>query len=231
MNETKRWVVVGPHNPNNQPITDILLAKADGTNQIHQIGNQTGGRVGFFLLTNDFNASYEKMKLGGVDFVEEPRNEKHGIVVQFNDLYGNKWELIQKTDINSNINLVTIVVREYDEAISWFTQNLGFELKANETRSETKRWVVVGPPNPENYPKTNVLLAKADGNKQIQTIGNQAGGRVGFFLSVDNFNVNYDKMKPNGVEFLEEPRHEEYGIVVQFKDLYGNKWDMIQRFS
>jgi catechol 2,3-dioxygenase-like lactoylglutathione lyase family enzyme len=97
MNETKRWVVVGPHNPKNQPITDILLAKADDTNQIHQIGNQTGGRVGFFLSTNDFNASYEKMKLGGVDFLEEPRNEKHGIVAQFNDLYGNKWELIQKT--------------------------------------------------------------------------------------------------------------------------------------
>jgi catechol 2,3-dioxygenase-like lactoylglutathione lyase family enzyme len=122
---------------------------------------------------------------------------------------------------------VVIVVDEYDPAIAFFVDVLGFEL-VEDTASLTndgrpKRWVVVRPPGEE----TGILLARADGVEQAASVGNQTGGRVGFFLRVDDFETTYERMVGAGVRFLEEPRHEPYGSVVVFEDVAGNRWDLL----
>ena len=129
-----------------------------------------------------------------------------------------------------HIPLVTLVVRDYDDAISWFTRCLGFTLIEDTDQGNGKRWVVVTPPGAEGASGPGgaaVLLARAATPEQAAAVGHQTGGRVGFFLHTEDFNRDHGAMKACGVEFLEEPRHESYGTVVQFKDLYGNKWDLI----
>ena len=121
--------------------------------------------------------------------------------------------------------MVTFLVREYDEAISYFTQKLGFTLQEDTVLSPEKRWVCVAPGNEG----AALLLAKATSDAQIEAIGNPTGGRVAFFLYTDRFDENYNRMLAAGVNFVETPRDEEYGKVVVFRDLYGNKWDFIER--
>lgn len=125
------------------------------------------------------------------------------------------------------LDKVTIVVDDYDPAIEFYTKVLGFEL-ADDSPSLTKdgrpkRWVVVRPPGGE----TSLLLAKADGERQAAAVGNQAGGRVGFFLHVDDFESAYQRLTEAGVTFTRPPRTEPYGRVTVFTDLYGNLWDLI----
>ena len=125
------------------------------------------------------------------------------------------------------IDLFTIVVEEYDPAIAFFTEVLGFDL-AEDTPSLTndgrpKRWVVVRPPGAQ----TGILLARADGERQSAAVGRQTGGRVGFFLRVDDFDASHEHMRAAGVEFLSEPRTEPYGRVVVFRDIAGNRWDLL----
>ncbi|HEX4222533.1 MAG TPA: VOC family protein [Pseudonocardiaceae bacterium] len=120
-----------------------------------------------------------------------------------------------------------ILVDDYDEAIGFFINALGFEL-AEDSPSQTndgrpKRWVVVRPPGAE----TGILLARADGEDQAAAIGNQHAGRVGFFLRVDDFDASYERMRSAGVEFVAEPRTEPYGKVVVFRDIAGNRWDLL----
>lgn len=122
------------------------------------------------------------------------------------------------------IGMVTLVVREYDEAIAWYTKVLGFSLVDDTALSQTKRWVVVAP----GSDGARLLLAKADDDTQNASIGNQTGGRVALFLHTDDFPVDHAKMVEAGVHFLEEPRHEPYGTVAVFEDLYGNKWDLLE---
>lgn len=119
----------------------------------------------------------------------------------------------------------TFLVKDYDEAIEFFTNKLQFVLIENTTLSKTKRWVLVSP-NGNN--KNCLLLAKASTSEQEKCIGNQAGGRVTFFLQTDDFENYYNLLKIKEVEFLENPRREKYGMVVVFKDLYGNKWDLLE---
>ena len=119
----------------------------------------------------------------------------------------------------------SIVVREYDEAIAWFTSTLGFRLVEDTKLSNTKRWVLVAPPGDHN---TSIVLARAANSAQQSAIGNQTGGRVGFFLQTDDFHRDHRAFLARGVDFVEAPREEEYGIVAVFRDLYGNKWDLIQ---
>ena len=119
---------------------------------------------------------------------------------------------------------VAVVVREYDEAIAWFTGKLGFRLVEDTTLSDTKRWVLVAPPGNG----TSLLLARAASPQQEASIGNQTGGRVGFFLHTDDFHRDHRAFLARGVEFIEPPREEEYGTVAVFMDLCGNKWDLIQ---
>lgn len=124
----------------------------------------------------------------------------------------------------TSLFLVTIVVDDYDTAIDWYRDCLGFSVLEDTQQGNDKRWVVMG----TGGNGADILLAKASTDEQTAAIGNQTGGRVGFFLQTDNFDSLYSKMTGCGVQFLEQPRDESYGRVVQFADLYGNKWDLIQ---
>ena len=126
---------------------------------------------------------------------------------------------------NQRIGALTFIVREYDEAIEFFTQKLHFDLLEDTSLNENKRWVLVAPHGSNN---TTLLLAKADSPSQELAIGNQTGGRVFLFLHTDDFWRDYNEMQSHGVKFAEEPRHESYGTVAVFFDLYGNKWDLLE---
>lgn len=119
------------------------------------------------------------------------------------------------------------MVSEYDPAISFFVDVLGFELVEDSSAltndGRPKRWVVVRPPGAE----TGLLLARADGENQAATVGKQAGGRVGFFLHVEDFDAAFARMTSAGVQFLTARRTEPYGLVAVFLDIAGNKWDLI----
>ena len=119
---------------------------------------------------------------------------------------------------------ITLVVRNYDEAIAYFTDALGFRLVEDSPLGGGKRWVVVAP----DGGGTGLLLAQAASPEQEAAIGNQTGGRVAFFLHTDDFARDYARMYARGVTFVEEPRDEPYGTVVVFQDIYGNKWDLVQ---
>ena len=122
------------------------------------------------------------------------------------------------------LTLTALVVRDYDEAIAFYTGAMGFELRADEDRGGGKRWVVVAPAGDRGG---GLLLAKAATPEQESRVGNQTGGRVFLFLQVDDFQRSYDRLQAHGARFTEAPRHEAYGTVVVFLDLYGNKWDLI----
>jgi catechol 2,3-dioxygenase-like lactoylglutathione lyase family enzyme len=128
--------------------------------------------------------------------------------------------------MSRRITQVALLVRDYDEAIAFFTRALGFELLEDSVLGNGKRWVRVAPPGGVGG---ELLLARAATPEQQRAIGNQSGGRVFLFLESDDFQRDYAHMRAHGVRFAEEPRHEEYGTVVVFLDLYGNKWDLIGR--
>lgn len=121
--------------------------------------------------------------------------------------------------------LATLVVPDYDEAIRYYCDILGFFLVADTGLGDGKRWVVVRPDADQG---AGLLLALADGERQSAAIGNQTGGRVGFFLSTDDFDRDHALYRARGVTFMEEPRREAYGTVAVFRDVFGNLWDLIQ---
>ena len=127
----------------------------------------------------------------------------------------------------SGLSLTALLVNDYDEAIAFFVDALGFELVEDSPSltndGRPKRWVVVRPPGGE----TSLLLAKADGDDQARAVGDQFAGRVGLFLRVDDFDAAHQRMVDHGVEFVTEPRDEPYGRVAVFRDLEGNKWDLL----
>lgn len=127
--------------------------------------------------------------------------------------------------MKQSIAHIALVVEDYDEAIKYYTEKLGFELIADDPQTETKRWVLVAPKNSDGC---QLLLAKAVGDEQTTRIGNQTGGRVFLFLRTDDFWRNYENYKSNGVKFVREPKNEDYGTVAVFEDLYGNLWDLIE---
>lgn len=127
--------------------------------------------------------------------------------------------------MKQKIGSLALLVRDYDEAIAFYTQKLGFQLLEDTDLGGGKRWVLVAPPGST---ETSLLLAQAASPEQENAIGNQSGGRVFLFLHTDDFWRDYNAMKASGIRFLEEPRTEPYGTVVVFEDLYGNKWDLIQ---
>jgi catechol 2,3-dioxygenase-like lactoylglutathione lyase family enzyme len=128
-----------------------------------------------------------------------------------------------------SLGYISLVVRDYDEAIAYFTQKLGFDLiedsPSTGREGREKRWVLVAPPGSHG---TKLLLAKASTSEETAHIGNQTGGRVFLFLHTDDFQRDYKAMTTRGVKFLEAPREEAYGTVAVFEDLYGNKWDLLQ---
>ena len=118
--------------------------------------------------------------------------------------------------------LTALLVRDYDEAITWYTEVLGFRLVADDDPGGGKRWVVI-----EDEAGRGLLLARANKPEELAAVGNQHGGRVGFFLQVDDFNETFARLETAGARFDEQPRDEPYGKVVVFRDLYGNRWDLI----
>jgi len=131
--------------------------------------------------------------------------------------------------MSQSISYVTFVVRDYDEAIAYFTQSLGFDLiedaPSKDRQGRDKRWVLVAPPGSDS---TKLLLSKASTEEEAAHIGNQTGGRVCLFLHTDDFWRDYSAMTKRGVKFVREPKEEKYGTVAVFEDLYGNKWDLLQ---
>lgn len=127
--------------------------------------------------------------------------------------------------MNQKIATLSLLVAEYDEAIEFYCTRLGFTLLEDTPLGAGKRWVVVAP---KGEAGARLLLARADGQEQRAAIGRQAGGRVMLFLETDNFARDHAAMTAKGVTFLEAPRHEPYGTVAVFADLYGNKWDLIE---
>lgn len=123
------------------------------------------------------------------------------------------------------IGALTLLVRDYDEAIAWYRDRAGFALVSDTDLGGGKRWVLMAP---KGAVETRLLLAKAVGAEQEAQVGHQAGGRVFLFLHTDDFARDHAAMMAAGVEFLEAPRHEAYGSVAVFQDLYGNKWDLLQ---
>jgi catechol 2,3-dioxygenase-like lactoylglutathione lyase family enzyme len=131
----------------------------------------------------------------------------------------------REASVKQTIGYVAVVVRDYDEAIAFYTNVMGFELIENTNLSGGKRWVLVAPPNSAG---TSLLLARAATVEQDGRIGNQTGGRVFLFLHTDDFWRDYHDMRSRGIRFEGEPRSETYGTVAVFVDLYGNRWDLVE---
>ncbi|TCZ69302.1 VOC family protein [Flaviaesturariibacter aridisoli] len=127
--------------------------------------------------------------------------------------------------MNQYIAHIALVVRDYDEAIGFYTEKLGFRLLEDTRLSDSKRWVLVAPPGEG---ACALLLARAADEEQASRIGNQAGGRVFLFLYTDNFQRDYERYSAAGVRFVREPIEEPYGTVAVFEDLYGNRWDLLE---
>ena len=127
--------------------------------------------------------------------------------------------------MSQSITHLTLLVRNYDEALEFYSQKLGFHLLQDTPLSDKKRWLLVAPPHSRG---AALLLAEADTHEQSLAIGNQTGGRVFLFLHTDDFWRDYETYQSRGVRFLESPRQESYGTVAVFEDLYGNKWDLLQ---
>ena len=127
--------------------------------------------------------------------------------------------------MRQHVGCVSLLVRDYDEAISYFTGLLGFRLVEDTNLGHGKRWVLIAP---SGSLETRILLAKAATAEQVRHIGDQTGGRVFLFLHTDDFWRDYEAYRSKGVLFREEPRVEPYGIVAVFDDLYGNRWDLLQ---
>jgi catechol 2,3-dioxygenase-like lactoylglutathione lyase family enzyme len=127
------------------------------------------------------------------------------------------------------LGYVALVVRDYDEALAYFTQSLGFtvteDTPAKDRLGNDKRWILVRPPGSRG---TDLLLARASTPEETNRVGNQTGGRVFLFLHTDDFWRDYHEMLARGVKFSEAPRQEAYGTVAVFEDLYGNKWDLLE---
>ncbi|MGH8091372.1 MAG: VOC family protein [Rudaea sp.] len=128
--------------------------------------------------------------------------------------------------MNPYVAMIAVVVRDYDEAIAWYRNALGFNLLEDDDRGGGKRWVRMAPAGNAQF---SLLLARATTPAQSAAIGNQHGGRVGFFLHTDDFARDHARLTAAGAQFEEAPRHETYGTVVVFRDLYGNRWDLIER--
>ena len=128
--------------------------------------------------------------------------------------------------MNAHVAMIAVLVRDYDEAIAWYRDALGFVLHEDDDHGDGKRWVRMAPPGNAQF---SLLLARATTPAQTAAIGNQHGGRVGFFLHTDDFARDHARLAAAGAQFEEAPRFEAYGTVVVFRDLYGNRWDLIER--
>lgn len=123
------------------------------------------------------------------------------------------------------VSMISLLVPDYDEGVAFYVGQMGFNLLENAKLEDGKRWVVVAPPGAQEL---KILLVEAKGRRQKARVGDQTGGPVFLFLSTDNFERDFDRMRLHGVRFTESPRREEYGIVAVFEDPFGNRWDLIE---
>jgi catechol 2,3-dioxygenase-like lactoylglutathione lyase family enzyme len=135
------------------------------------------------------------------------------------------WHLKNSIDVKQHLAHIALVVRDYDEAITFYTQKLQFQLLEDTRLSDTKRWVLVAPPGSDGCA---LLLAQAANDVQQHRVGDQTGGRVFLFLHTDDFWRDYQRMLAEGIRFVRPPAEETYGTVAVFEDLYGNLWDLIE---
>jgi len=133
--------------------------------------------------------------------------------------------LNKQISMYNRIAHIALIVRDYDDAIQFYTQKLDFILLEDTKIDESKRWVVIAPTGAK---ECSLLLAKAANEEQFARIGDQTGGRVGFFLFTDDFRRDYDKLVNRGITFVRPPKKEPYGVVAVFQDLYGNLWDLLE---
>ncbi len=130
--------------------------------------------------------------------------------------------------MRQHIAHISLVVHDYDEAIRFYTEKLGFRLvEDTPVPQQNKRWVLVAPPGDD--PSPSLLLARATTREQAAFVGNQCGGRVFLFLHTEDFQRDYERMRAAGIRFVREPSEQPYGTVAVFEDLYGNRWDLVQR--
>jgi len=127
--------------------------------------------------------------------------------------------------MKQHIAHIALVVKDYDEAIEFYTQKLGFHLIEDTPLSDEKRWVLVAPPGAR---ECCLLLARAANDRQLSSVGNQTGGRVFLFLFTDDFRRDYHRLLEQGIHFVRPPKEEPYGTVAVFEDLYGNQWDLLE---
>ncbi len=139
--------------------------------------------------------------------------------------YPNYFVLPMTNSSNQRIAHITLLVDDYDKAITYYTQKLNFRLVEDTTLSETKRWVLVAPPGEDRF---SLLLAQASTDEQKKFIGNQTGGRVFLFLHTDSIEGDYQRLLDQGIKIVREPSTEKYGTVLVFADCYGNLWDLIE---
>ena len=201
-------------------------------NVAERIVSQRSKKIGIGVgLDADYGAAQRLYVLRGYvpdgrGIIWQSRFPKYGEQVTVEDglnLYFTK-ELCGGS-VKQNIAHIALVVRDYDEAVSFYTEKLGFRLLEDTPQSETKRWVLVAPPGST---ECSLLLAKGVGEEQSSRIGNQTGGRVFLFLRTDDFQRDYENLRARGVEFVREPKTEAYGTVAVFADLYGNLWDLVE---
>jgi catechol 2,3-dioxygenase-like lactoylglutathione lyase family enzyme len=150
---------------------------------------------------------------------------KNSPSAQFKLIPQNQFIKTNQKNMYQRIAHITLVVEDYDEAIEFYTQKLDFQLLEDTKLSDEKRWVMIAP---KGAKECCLLLAKAANERQTKSIGNQTGGRVGFFLFTDDFWRDYNKMKDRQINFVRPPETFEYGTVAIFEDLYGNLWDFIE---
>ena len=133
------------------------------------------------------------------------------------------WRTFRAMSTGFRLAIVTLVVDDYDRAIDYYCSKLGFTLEEDQPQG-AKRFVRVRPPGGG----CDLLLARAKNADELSRVGDQTGGRVGFFLHTDDFDRDYGRLLEGGIDFVEQPRHESYGSVVVFRDIYGNKWDLVE---
>ena len=127
--------------------------------------------------------------------------------------------------MNRRISQIALLIKDYDEAIDFYVKKLHFNIVEDTKLDENKRWVLISPGGKNSF---SILLAKAEGNRQLESVGNQSGGRVFLFLHTDDFNRDFQNLKKHSIKIIREPVTEPYGTVAVFEDLYGNLWDLIE---
>jgi len=221
--ETGRWIEMGPE----PKVNTLTFSLAISDQKKEQVGNEVGDKPLFCLTTNDIEHFYDKMKSNGLEFAGPVETLFYGKQVTFNDLYGNKWIIVQPSDLKFaetdpkeskvlNIVYVTYLAKDLEEAKDWYVNKLGFQVLEDE-KYEGGRWIVIGP----DKKKPAAFAFQPLDEKNASKLGTQS-----FLMNISDINSFYEQTQGNGVEYTLKPTHNYGGTDAQFKDLYGNSWNV-----